>query len=209
VRPRTDRDDACPAGGRECAMQSGGQCEVAEMIGGELELPTLRRSGQRAGHDPGIVDQDVHRLVPRGDERRDRCRVGEVNRRDQDVGVAGGGLDLRGDALSRVGGADREGHLCTRGGECARGFEADAGCPTGHDDPTAGQVDSGDDLCGGGSPLEGCGDRCGLSHAGSRVLPGEQTPVFIDVLRVCSSAMAPCCRKCCIGGHDRRVRFER
>jgi hypothetical protein len=66
--------------------------------------------------------------------------------------VSGGGLDLRGDALSCVGVADREGHLCAGGSERTRGLEADTGCPTGHDDPAAGQIDPGDNLGGAGFP---------------------------------------------------------
>src|SRR5271155_4167787 len=64
----------------------------------------------------------------------------------------------------------------------ARGLGADTGCPTGHDDPAAGQIDPGDNLGGGGFPFEGRGDRLGHSHAGSRVFGGTAEPTldFMD-----------------------------
>ncbi len=159
-----DRHDAGAAGGRERAVQAGGKREVAEMIGGELELPALWCAGLRARHHAGVVDQDVQRPVPGGDQRRDRCRVGEVHGRDEDVGVGATGHDRRRDTLSCVGVADREGHLRADGGERTCGLQADTRCPTGHDDPAAAQIDPADDLGSGCFPFEGRGDGCGLSH---------------------------------------------
>jgi hypothetical protein len=64
VRVRAQRDDPRPACRLECRAHSGRQCEVAQVVGGELQLVTLRGAGQlRYRHDAGVVDQDVQRAA--------------------------------------------------------------------------------------------------------------------------------------------------
>ena len=56
--------------------------------------------------------------------------------------------------------AHGEGDLRAGAGERASGLDADAGRPTGDDDPVAGQVDSGHHLCGGRFESERGRDQC-------------------------------------------------
>jgi hypothetical protein len=152
-----DRDDARPGGGRERAVQAGGQGEVAEVVGGELHLPAFGGAHQRGGHQPGVVDQDVQRARPVRGEGAHGCLVGEVERGDQDRLVAGAGDDVPGGAVARLFVADGEGDLGAGTGQRAGGLDADAGGPAGHDGPAAGQIDAVHDL--GGRGL--CGERGG------------------------------------------------
>jgi hypothetical protein len=60
VCPRADRDHPRALGGVQSGEQPGREPEVAEVVGGELELVPLAASPElRDGHDPGVVDQDV------------------------------------------------------------------------------------------------------------------------------------------------------
>ena len=72
VRCRGRSSSPPPPGRRprpaSASWRPSGQREVAEVVGGELELPALRGVRLGAGHDPGVVDQDVQRPVPRGDQ---------------------------------------------------------------------------------------------------------------------------------------------
>ena len=111
-------------------------------------------SGER--HHAGVVDQDVQRAVPGGDERGDRGLVGEVEAADAD----GPAVDRRGGALARGGVAHGEGHLGAGAGQRAGGLDADAGRAAGDDRALAGQVDALDDLGGRGVEAERGGDGC-------------------------------------------------
>jgi hypothetical protein len=104
--------------------------------------PAFRGARQRAGHHPGVVDQDVQPAVPGGGERGDRCLVGEVQVADENLLVARGRDDALGGALPLCAVADRQGHLRAGAGERPGGFDADAGRSPGHDDPAAGQADA-------------------------------------------------------------------
>ena len=105
---------------------------MAEVVRRELQLPALRRTGLRQGHDPGVVDQDVQRSVPAIDEGRDRRPVGEVQRCDQDLLVAGG-REVAGGALAGVEITDGEGHLGAGARERSGRLDADAGGSAGDD----------------------------------------------------------------------------
>ena len=140
-------------------MQAGGEREVAEVVGGELQLPALRRA-QLSGEamTPALLTRMCSGPSQRGDERRDGRLVGEVERRDEDLLVAGGRGDVLGGALAGLGVADGEGDLGAGAGQRAGGLDADAGRAAGDDGAAAGQVDAGDDLGGGGVGAERRGD---------------------------------------------------
>jgi hypothetical protein len=90
-----------------------GQGEVAQMVGGELQLPALGRTLQlRQGHDPGVVHQNVQRPGPAGHEVAHRGLIGEVQARDRDLGA-----ELGGDLLPRSHVPDRERHLSPGAGQ--------------------------------------------------------------------------------------------
>jgi hypothetical protein len=147
------------------------------VVGGELHLPALRRAHERRGHDAGVVDQDVQRAVPPGRERRDGGLVGEIERRDQDLLVAGAVDDVLRGALAGLEVADRQGHLGARAGQGARRLDADAGRAAGDDGAAAGEVDPFDYLSRGRLGAEGGGDAIG--HDTSRLgrLESEVPPV--------------------------------
>lgn len=70
-------------------MQADGQSEVAKVVGSKLDLPALGGAGLGVGHDTGVVDEDVERVLPRGDECLDGGLVREVQQSNVDVGVVG------------------------------------------------------------------------------------------------------------------------
>jgi len=153
---------------READALARGQGEVAEVVGGELHLPALGRTHLGRCHQARVVDQDVQRAVPRGGERRDRRLVGKIQRRDQDLLVAGRRDDVLGGALSGRQIADRERDLRARARQGPGGLDADPGCPSGHDDAAAGEIDAVDHLGGGGLGAERRGDEAG--HERSRLV---------------------------------------
>jgi len=54
-----DGDDAGLFSGGQGAMQTGGQREMAKVVGCELQLPPVTGVGFGTGHHTGVVDQDV------------------------------------------------------------------------------------------------------------------------------------------------------
>src|SRR6202034_2735983 len=52
--------------------------EMAEMVGGELELAALGRVLLGSGHNACVVDKDVELTHPTCDELAHRCEVGQV-----------------------------------------------------------------------------------------------------------------------------------
>ena len=61
VTARAERHDARRRRRPQRGREQPGQEEVSEMIGRELELPPLGRTGERAGHHTGVVDEHVQR----------------------------------------------------------------------------------------------------------------------------------------------------
>ena len=53
---------------------------MAQVVRAELQLEALGGATQRHRHHPGIVDQDVDRLVPAGREFTYRVQVGQIQR---------------------------------------------------------------------------------------------------------------------------------
>ena len=150
-----------PSGRGEGAVQPGGQREVAEVVGGELALPSAVGELERGDrHHAGVVDQQVQRAGPRGGERRATLgEVDEVDVRHVHVGVAGGRGDVGRDPVPGGGVADREGDGRAGPGQRACGLHADAGGAAGDDRAGAGQVDALDDLVRGGGGVETGGDQ--------------------------------------------------
>ena len=118
-------------------MQAGGEGEVTEVVGGELELPAFRGAEFGGRHHAGVVDEDVERAVPVRDEVGDRLLVGQVQPC-----------------------ADRDGDFGAGGGEDPGGLQSEAGAAAGDDRASAGQVDAVDHLGGGG----GWAERVGGAH---------------------------------------------
>src|ERR1700739_3040751 len=48
----------------DLGQQQIGQCEVAEVVGAELQFEAVRGAGFGDLHDAGVVDQDIDRSVP-------------------------------------------------------------------------------------------------------------------------------------------------
>jgi hypothetical protein len=159
VAPRTQRHDARSAGGGEGVVQAQRECEVAEVVGGEVRLDALRvqrEFGQR--HDAGVVDEQVERSGPASGEGGHRPGVGEVESAHTNSGIAGAGSDVGGRPCSCIGVAHRECDVGARAGQGTCRFDADAGRTAGDDGSGAGQVDAGDDLVGGRLRSERGGD---------------------------------------------------
>ena len=76
---------------------------MAEVVSGELHLPAFSGASLGVGHHAGIVDEDVERSPPGGDERLNRGLVSEVKRSDVDVPVVGGLDDTVGSLLASLG----------------------------------------------------------------------------------------------------------
>jgi hypothetical protein len=72
VTDRADDDDTSMARLLEHAVQPEREGEVTELVGGELQLPTLGGAALRCGHDARVADQDVERTTPGADECPDR-----------------------------------------------------------------------------------------------------------------------------------------
>src|SRR6185369_11722974 len=87
-----------------------------------------------------------------GDERRHRLLIGQVQRRDPDLGVAGRVDDLGGGTRAGLQVAYGEDHLGPGRCQGSRRLDADAGGAAGHDGALAAQVDAVDHLGGGGLP---------------------------------------------------------
>src|ERR1700682_5419982 len=87
---------------------------------------------------------------------------------DEELLVAGAGGDIVGNPLASLQVAHREGHLGVGGSQRPGGFDADPGCATCDDRPAAGQVNSGNDLGGGGLRREVGGDSLVVHRATSR-----------------------------------------
>ena len=127
-----------------------GQREVAEVVRRELQLPPLRGTGLGVGHDPGVGDQDVQRPVPCLDEGGDRGDVRQFEVLDAEAGVSGRRGDLGRGGSARLQVADRQRDLGAGSGQGSGRLEADAGRPTGHDRPPAGEIDPGKHFGSGG-----------------------------------------------------------
>ena len=96
-----DRDDPRVAGGAQRVGETGGQREVTEVVGGEVQLVAAGGEGALGDrHHPGVVDEDVERSVPAVDERGHRGRVRQLKGANVDGAVAGALADLRGGGLA-------------------------------------------------------------------------------------------------------------
>ncbi len=111
------RHDAGGPGRGHGVVQAECQGGMPEMVGRELALPPLRRADERAGHDAGVVDQQVQRLVPAPHEGCDAGPVHQIEVGHPHLLVARRRRDVTGYALARSGVADRQRDLGTRPGK--------------------------------------------------------------------------------------------
>ena len=147
---RAHRHDASGAGRGKRIVQPKRKREMPEMICRELHFVAARRQRQLLnGHHAGVVDQDVKRSGPRRDEGADAGQVAEIQCADGDSAVAGALADLGGHLLTRLRVPDGERDRGTGVCKCTRGLDADTRRCAGDDGPLTGQIDAGDDLCGG------------------------------------------------------------
>ena len=87
-------DPAVRASGKG-VMQPGGEGEVPDVVGRELELAAAVGQLTRwQRHHSGVVDEQMQRPVPGGDERVHGVEVGEVESADPDGLVAGRAADI-------------------------------------------------------------------------------------------------------------------
>jgi hypothetical protein len=116
---------------------------VAEVIGRELCLPARSDAGLRAGHDPGVVDQQVDGAA-RGDEpsgqATDTVEVGEVQL--VDLHVAEADDRLLGGRAAPGGNHD----VGARAGQRTRRLQPDARVAAGDHRELSGRVDPPQDL---------------------------------------------------------------
>jgi hypothetical protein len=132
------------------------------MVGADLHLQPVLGVGERAGHDPGVVDQQVQRPVaPALGEGPDRLEAGEVQHRPRHLASIWALGDVGDGRLGQVGFADGDDHLGPGFGQGAGGLDPDAGGPAGDDGDLAGQVLAGDDVASVGVGPEGRGDAVG------------------------------------------------
>ena len=128
----------------EQGHQRPGQCEMAHMVDPELAFPAGSDPVQRAGHDAGIVDQQVERIdtiIDRGGKGADRIEIGEIHFGRGHVAFDRRQIFLR---LGRI--AHRHDHRGPGIGQRPGGFQPDAGIAAGDDRGPAGQVDAGEDF---------------------------------------------------------------
>jgi hypothetical protein len=79
------------------------------MIGRELHLLTAISQSQLLDrHHAGVVDEDVERSLPRGDEGVDAGEIGQFQSGDRNLVVAGAGADVRSYLLGVTGPANGE-----------------------------------------------------------------------------------------------------
>ena len=152
-----ERHDTGAFGRLQLRGEFHGQRHVAEMVGAELAFPALADAGEGAGHDAGIVDQEVQRPAGPGiviGKAAHAGEVGKVHRRD---------LDLTGDAGERFGCEFRTprgyGDARPGRGEGADGFQPDAGIAAGDDGILALEVDALDDFLGRALGMKAGADR--------------------------------------------------
>ena len=169
VGGRGQGHDPCSGRLLEQRHQRGGEREVPHVVHPELRLPTGAHAGFRAGHDAGVVDQEVERREV-GEhglcELPDGGEIGEVQR------SASHAVDP-GQCLGRLlGGAHGHDHLHALGGEGLGGLDADAAVAAGHDGGLAGQLEVGEHLGAGAAGVEaGLGGN--LVGNGHGVTPGR------------------------------------
>ena len=129
-------------------QQPGDERDVAEMVGAELQLETVRGGlAVRRGHDARVVDQQVDRTpigAQRLGERADRVQAGQVEALQGDVRVRGCLADRRHRGLTFGGVADRQHELSARRGEPDRDLETDAVAAPGEDGAATGEGGNGD-----------------------------------------------------------------
>ena len=129
VPVRRRADDHHPVG--EPWQQQVGQREVAEVVGGQVQLDAVGRRAERQREHAGVVDEHVDRPDRLG-EGPHRRQVGQVEQSELDVA---GHLLGRGAAPVEV--ADRQDDQAPRVGQDLGGLEADPSAGAGDDEPAA------------------------------------------------------------------------
>lgn len=154
-----DDDDTGGAVGGERVVQARGEREVAQMVGGELQLPSLFGVLLGAGHDAGVVHQDVQRALPGRGECGDGRRIGEVQVGHMHVLVAGRFGDVLGDELADRHVADGQSDGRPRTSQGPSRLRAETGGCAGDQRTAAREIDTLRDLCGRAGETEGRDDE--------------------------------------------------
>ena len=139
---------------------------MAEVVGRELRFETARVAREGHRHDPGVVQEHVHRMTAEEGARRervDRRGVGEVERIDLHVGDPGEHRlclcqRARADADVRAGAR-----------ACPRGLEPDACRPAGDDEVQTVEPPIAEHIACGGSRSETRSERYLRCHGSSDV----------------------------------------
>ncbi len=161
----THHDDARVAVGGQRLVQTGGEGEVAQVVGGELPFPSLFGVLLGAGHDARVVHQDVQRAPPGGGESGDGRGIGQVEMREAHLLIARRCGDVLGDAFARRRVPDSEGDCRARGGQGPGRLGPEAGGGAGDHRTTAGEIDA----------LRHLGSRAGETEGGGEGTH-ERTP---------------------------------
>ncbi len=143
----------CPE--RQRVMETGGQGEVAEVVGDELQLPACGGSFEAVGDEPGVVDEQVKRAIPCFGEVADRVPAARSSRRTRGrmarVDVSMSSATVTPASVLRTARV-----TCAPAAVSARGFGPEAGRGSRHDRADAAEVDALEHVgCGAGR-----GERC-------------------------------------------------
>ena len=149
---RGQGDDAGGLGPLHGRRERQAHRHVAKMVDAELAFPAGADAPFRAGHDAGIIDENVETafgVVIVARELLDRFQVRQVHRGNFDfAGHVSQGIFRHFDA------AGRNGHPRPGAGKGADGLEADAGIPACDDGILAGEVYAFKHLAGGRFAVE-------------------------------------------------------
>ena len=114
VTEARDRDDARARHREDPVEQQGGQGEVTEVVGPELQLEAVGGELAVGVHDPGVVDEQIDAVVRDtqrvGSGRSDRVERGEVEVLELEPRVGDGRLDVVDGAGASFEAADRQHH---------------------------------------------------------------------------------------------------
>ncbi len=136
-----DVDNARLAG-REAVEQRHGEREMAQVVDPEHQLEAILGQAPLAT-DPGVVDQDVQLLAGRQEGLRAgpyRNQVGQVERQEADILIAGGGDDASDGGLAFLRRPAGDVHPSATRRQRPRGSQADPGIGAGHQEGLPGKL---------------------------------------------------------------------
>ena len=154
---RADGYHAARRGPEQRRGEQTGHQEVAEVVRAELQLEAIRCLGRWAGHDAGVVDEDVKHRVALQEALCEGANVfqrAELELLDLDVFVPRRGANRRCNRLALRHVPGGEDHMSTSLGQDPRRFLSESTRPAGDQRHLVAQVDPFCDLARGGLSAE-------------------------------------------------------